>query len=288
MAHYYTCRDCGQKYQIEEPGRYECVCGKVFDVSVNEGKFLIRTIKKQDAPVNELNRKQEPENQPESKNPETAHCPFCHGEIPVGVMKCSHCGEWLTKKPKSKTVYLILTLLFGNLGFGEMYAGRSWLGILLFFLSLAGFISSATSSTFAFRSFVFMIPISLYIISWLLYIHNAPKIEIDYQEKYRKVPFAIRFSYSIAFISLCLSVFIVALSYCFFVASNIEKITKKRMELIINRQKTKHDLRTCDNRIQYSENTWHISCVFLIFSFMFYVIMRIITLSKLKQISRQA
>jgi len=23
------------------------------------------------------------------------HCPFCRGEIELGVLKCKHCGEWL-------------------------------------------------------------------------------------------------------------------------------------------------------------------------------------------------
>ena len=29
----------------------------------------------------------------ESSNEEK--CPFCHGEIESGVLKCKHCGEWL-------------------------------------------------------------------------------------------------------------------------------------------------------------------------------------------------
>lgn len=198
MAHYYTCRDCGQKYQIEEPGRYECGCGKVFDVSVNEGKFLIRTIKKQDAPVNELNRKQEPENQPESKNPETAHCPFCHGEIPVGVRKCAHCGEWLTKKPKSKNVYALLTLLFGNLGFGEMYAGNGMIGLLFFALSIC-FIAFPAGL------------LVLWIISLLLYLIRSHNMVSDddtenywkqYAEQKIYVPPLIKFLYNFALFSL--------------------------------------------------------------------------------------
>lgn len=65
-------------------------------------------------------------------------CPYCQSEVPASAPKCRYCGEWIDMNHgKSRSTYLLLTFLFGNLGVGEFYAGRSVAGFVYLFISCA-------------------------------------------------------------------------------------------------------------------------------------------------------
>ena len=42
------------------------------------------------------------QNRLKSLSIEEGKCPYCKGEIEVGVLKCKHCGEWLDKEHQEK------------------------------------------------------------------------------------------------------------------------------------------------------------------------------------------
>lgn len=96
------CPKCGTKYDLEEHGKYQCLkCKRSFYFPLN------MTI-----------------------------CPYCQSEVPASSPKCRYCGEWIDKNHgKSRSTYLLLTFLFGNLGAGEFYAGRTVAGFVYLFIS---------------------------------------------------------------------------------------------------------------------------------------------------------
>ena len=102
MAEEAVCPKCGSEYEVEKHGFYRCEeCQTYFYFPA--GYWL---------------------------------CPFCHGEISKSAPKCKHCGEWINKNAaKSRSTYLLLTFLFGNLGVGEFYAGENVGGAILLILS---------------------------------------------------------------------------------------------------------------------------------------------------------
>ena len=116
----FQCPHCNTGFDLTESGRYECpICQNKFNFTLPEP-----------SQVNAL--------QLESTSD---ICPFCQMEIPAGASKCGHCGEWVSgKTPKSNTIYLLLSFLFGHFGIAEFYAERIFLGIsyLVFTLLFLG------------------------------------------------------------------------------------------------------------------------------------------------------
>ena len=105
-----ACPHCGQHYELDDtfPSQsVTCVnCNKNFTVPPN---------RKNSASVAILLTPQQPVEtdgkQAASPNAKTQKCPYCSGEIPSGVKKCCHCGEWIGKKSNRKIVHIWLTLL---------------------------------------------------------------------------------------------------------------------------------------------------------------------------------
>ena len=101
-----SCPFCGQHIEIEQAGRYQCpACNKVFEVEEETPATQAAT-------------------QVNTQVQQVATCPYCTAPVSTAARKCPHCGEWIKEKPKNRAVYIILTLLFGQFGFGELYMGN--------------------------------------------------------------------------------------------------------------------------------------------------------------------
>lgn len=110
-----SCPFCGQHIEIEEAGRYQCpACNKIFEVEREETTQVPAQV------------------------PGLATCPYCKGAVNPYARKCTHCGEWIKEKPKSKAVYFLLWMLLpiGMLGFAEEYIGRRKTAIFIAVLNL--------------------------------------------------------------------------------------------------------------------------------------------------------
>jgi hypothetical protein len=121
----YECPKCGVRYEIDQPGEYQCSqCNQVFIVEPEPEPQPMKIAQ----PVHPV----QPVQTTEQKQ-HTIICPFCKSELPADVKKCSHCGEWLSQadKPKSLAVYLLLSFFFGHFGVAEFYAGRKIYGCLI-------------------------------------------------------------------------------------------------------------------------------------------------------------
>lgn len=117
----YQCTRCGQKYDVEQSGEYQCQCGETFTIDTTQ----VTT---------------------------QAQCPFCKSPIPADAKKCAHCGEWVKDKPaepKSNTTYILLALLFGQFGIAEFYVGRITAGAMILILTLLSFALPEPASLFS-------------------------------------------------------------------------------------------------------------------------------------------
>ncbi len=125
MGMIYSCEKCGQRYQIDEPGRYQCSCGFKFDI-IDSAKEP-QAVKKNTSKI----------------------CMFCQGEIPVNATKCMHCGEWVSgNAPKSKAIYFLLAI-FTPMGIHEIYWGNYGIAISIMFGFLSSLIAGAKNSSIA-------------------------------------------------------------------------------------------------------------------------------------------
>ena len=108
-----SCPFCGQHIEIETAGRYQCpACQKVFEVEEVAETAEVPSL---------------PQSKPAADQvQQVAVCPYCTAPVSTAARKCPHCGEWIREKPKSKAVYIFLTLLFGQFGIGEMYIGNKF------------------------------------------------------------------------------------------------------------------------------------------------------------------
>lgn len=141
-----SCPTCGKHLEIEDTGRYQCpACNTVFDV----------------------------EREDTAQVPGLATCPYCKGAVSPDARKCPHCGEWIKEKPKSRTAYLILAILFGNWGIAEFYAGRILNGIVILILNIICIFSGSTAAI--------LIPA---ILSWIIAILSD--IGIENKKEYKK------------------------------------------------------------------------------------------------------
>lgn len=71
--------------------------------------------------------------------PGQAVCPFCHGPINLGVVKCRHCGEFLSAASQSDGTAGCLGFFLGPVGLwykGHWAAGFAW--IVGFFIVVLG------------------------------------------------------------------------------------------------------------------------------------------------------
>ena len=105
-----ACPHCGQHYELDDTFPSQSVtcmnCNKNFTVPPNrKNSPSVAILLTPQQPV-ETDGKQAA-----SPNAKTQKCPYCSGEIPSGVKKCCHCGEWIGKKSNRKIVHIWLTLL---------------------------------------------------------------------------------------------------------------------------------------------------------------------------------
>lgn len=130
----YICPKCTQEYDIQKYGKYKCiVCDSEFEIQEPE-------------PVKNLSP--EPIHKLES-NPiqdQKNICPFCKLEIPAGAQKCGHCGEWISgKTPVNRTIYILLSFLFGHFGVHEFYAGNTFTGIIYLLITSVSLVAVGIS-----------------------------------------------------------------------------------------------------------------------------------------------
>ena len=82
-----NCSKCNQVIPLDHPNSWCIHCGERLS---NEVIIQLRKVRE---------AKQE---MPKPQTEQTGKCPFCHGEIESGVLKCKHCGEWLDKSHRTK------------------------------------------------------------------------------------------------------------------------------------------------------------------------------------------
>lgn len=109
----FYCPFCHQSYQGTEEHigmQYSCTdCGKQFVFTEQEQT----TVK--------------------SQTSMTKNCPFCGEKVLLVAKKCKHCGEFFDPADKSaqqinRKTYILLGLLFGNLGVHNFYAKQNGRG----------------------------------------------------------------------------------------------------------------------------------------------------------------
>lgn len=87
-------------------------------------------------------------------SPEMKKCPMCEEMILAAAKKCRYCGEYLTERPKSRTVYFLLGFFFGMLGIHNFYAKEYTSGGIKLFLSIASGIFVVAGIEFGMGMFV--------------------------------------------------------------------------------------------------------------------------------------
>lgn len=62
-------------------------------------------------------------------------CPFCGGDIPAGVKKCKHCGEWIDASQRRKSEEVVRAQLWTGSA-AKLIGGLIVLSIIAYLLGL--------------------------------------------------------------------------------------------------------------------------------------------------------
>ena len=133
------CPDCGEQFTV--PGTKEKQQAEKLKEQAAVERQREREHAIEEKKQEELLRNTRNKLRPRQLTSQPVTCPYCGLQIPRGVQKCGHCGEWLVGTGHSDWVALALGCLFGPVGLwykGHWVAGFAWLAFIMITMVATG------------------------------------------------------------------------------------------------------------------------------------------------------